>query len=176
MNTHTPKKSIDFPFQLKNLHWCFGLILFFYIVYLGQYIILPFVFSVIIAILLSSPVNYLVKRKWNRMIAISFIVSVAVILMGLIIFFILSQMSMFGDAMPTLTEKFNQLMREVVKWTSEALHISFWKVNAWVDKQTKDGMSHSSGMIGHTLSTVIRVVVNMLLIPVYVFLLLLYKQ
>ena len=174
---NTPKKSIDFSFQLKNLHLFFGLILLFYIIYLGQRIILPFVFSGILAIVLSSPVNYLVKRNWNRIIAISFVLAVAVVLMAAVIFFIFSQMSMFGEALPALREKFHLLLKDSVKWCSEALHTPAYKLNTWVDKQTKDGMSsYSSTMISQTVARMIRIMVNMLLIPVYVFLLLVYKE
>ena len=171
-----PKKSVDVRHKYNNLQVFFAIVLLGYLVYLSQHIVLPFIFSIILAILISPAVSYLERKKWNRIIAISFVVLISVILFAGLVFFVLSQMSMFGDALPTLREKFNLMMKECVKWSSEALHTSSYKVNTWVDKQTKEGMSNTGGMIGHTLSTMIRVTVNILLIPVYVFLLLVYKQ
>jgi predicted PurR-regulated permease PerM len=169
-------KSIDFPFQLKNLYSFFGIVLFFYIVYLGQSIILPFIFSMIIAILLNPFVNYLVRKKLNRTIAIIFVLIFAIILMVGMIYFLLSQMSLFGNSLPLLMEKFNLIVKEFIDWASCTFNMSSVKINDRIDKLTSQGMSNSTVMIGQTVTTVLHIVVTMFLIPVYIFLILLYKQ
>src|SRR5437868_901310 len=97
---NTIKKSIHATFQINPLQTFLGIALFFYVVYLGQEIILPFVFSIIIAILLNPFVNYLVRKRFNRILAIFIVLIIAIILMIVVISFLLSQMSLFGDTLP----------------------------------------------------------------------------
>jgi predicted PurR-regulated permease PerM len=170
------KKSVELPFQSKDLFIFFGILLFFYIVYLGQKIILPFVFSMIIATLLSPIVNYLVKKRFNRILAILLVLIVALILMTGLIFFILSQISLLGDTIPLLKEKFNLGVGEAVNWTSNTFNMSSKRVNMWIEKFTSDGMSNTTNIIGQTITTITHVLLTMILLPIYTFLILLYKQ
>ena len=62
--------SIKFSPYSKLAQIVLGIIGLFYILYIGQEIIVPFVFAFIIAILLNPIVNYLCSKKINRLISI----------------------------------------------------------------------------------------------------------
>lgn len=55
---------------LKLSQIIMGLISFFFLLYIGGDIIVPLIFSTIIAILLNPFVNFLTKIKCNRVVAI----------------------------------------------------------------------------------------------------------
>ena len=59
-----------FPVYAKLSLITVGLIGFIYILFVGQEIIIPLVFSTIIAILLNPTVNFLCNKKVNRVLAI----------------------------------------------------------------------------------------------------------
>ena len=63
-------REIQFPFYAKASIFFIGLVAFVAILYIAQGIIVPIVFSVIVAILLHPVVNFFVRLKINRIIAI----------------------------------------------------------------------------------------------------------
>ena len=62
---------LKFPFYIKFALISIGAFAFFYSLYIGQQIILPLIYATIIAILLNPFVNFLVRQKINRIVAIT---------------------------------------------------------------------------------------------------------
>lgn len=152
-----------------------GLLAFFYILYIGQEILVPLTFSWILAILLNPVVNFFTKKNINRVVAISIAVTLLVIMIGGILFFIGAQLSMFSDSFPQLKERFNEILNQVLSWFSHTFNVGKWKVNAWVAEQKEEQMHNAGGMIGNTVTTISGALIIILLIPVYIFLFLFYK-
>jgi len=152
-----------------------GIIGLAYIMYVGQEIIVPLLFSLIIAILLNPLVNFLVRKHCNRVIAISISVLLATILTIGLLYFIGSQLAMFSEALPKLKIKFNIMSKDAISWISENFNISIGKIENWIDTQKKESMSNSTTVIGRTLTTISGLFIVVLLLPVYIFLLLFYK-
>ncbi|MEO8085305.1 MAG: AI-2E family transporter [Bacteroidota bacterium] len=152
-----------------------GILAFFYILYIGQSIVVPIVFATIIAILLNPLVNFLCNKKVNRLLAIILVLTFAIILIAVLIYFIGSQLTMFNDSMPAFKQKFGALFNEILNWASSTFNISTIKIHAWIEKMKSEGMSNSSAVIGQTLGTISGVLVLVFLLPVYVFMILFYK-
>ncbi len=163
------------PFYLKLAQITIGLIGLTYIMYVGQEIIVPLLFSLIIAILLNPFVNFLIRKRCNRVIAISLSVLFATIFTLGLLYFIGSQMAMFSDALPELKQKFNTMFNDSVLWISQNFNISTAKIKRWIETQKKEGMTNSTAVIGQTLTSISGVLMLVLLIPVYIFLFLFYK-
>ena len=163
------------PLYLKLSSVTLGLLAFFYILFLGQDILVPLTFSWILAILLNPVVNFLTKRKINRVIAITMAVILFLVIVGAILFFIGSQFSMFRDSFPQLKVKFNDLLNQGLSWFSNCFNIGKYKVNAWVAEQKVQGMHTASGMIGDTVTSIGGTLIVLVLIPIYIFLFLFYK-
>ncbi len=152
-----------------------GLLGFFFILWLGQSILVPLTFAGIISILLNPLVNFFVGKGINRIIAISIAIVLLVIVVSGILLFIGSQVSMFSDSWPQLKAKFNVLLHDTLKWVSETFNIGKSKVNAWINERKSESLNDAGGMIGDTVSTVTSMLINILLLPVYIFLFLFYK-
>jgi predicted PurR-regulated permease PerM len=163
------------PLYLKLSQVTLGLLGFFYILYIGQEIIVPLVFSLLLAILLNPIVNFFTRFRINRIIAIGLAIVLLIGVVSGILFFIGSQVSMFSDSLPELKRKSTELLAQALSWFSHTFHIGQWKINAWITEQKAAGMSGASGMIGNTLSSVTGALVVLLLMPVYIFLFLFYK-
>jgi predicted PurR-regulated permease PerM len=141
----------------------------------GQNIIAPLIFAAIISILLNPMVNFLVRKKFNRLLAICIALLVGILFTAGLIYFIASQMAMFSEALPQLKEKFFTMLHDAEVWVSRRFNVSTSKIDAWITEQKKEGLNNSTSMIGETISTVGGLFVMILLIPVYVFLFLFYK-
>lgn len=152
-----------------------GLFIFFYILFIGREILVPLTFSWILAILLNPVVNFFIRKKINKVIAIGLAIVLMILVAGGILLFIGSQLSMFADSFPELKQKFNELVHKGLIWFSHTFNIGTYKINTWIAEQKSNSMKGASGMIGTTLGTVSGFLVVILLIPVYIFLFLFYK-
>lgn len=143
--------------------------------YIAQGIIVPILFAVIIAILLHPFVNFLLKLKINRIVAILIaltITSLAILALGALL---VSQISRFSDSWPVLVDKFAGIMKETINWVSEYFDIEPHKIHDWITKTRGELININSTVIGQTLMSVGSGLVVLFLIPVYVFLILYYQ-
>ncbi len=152
-----------------------GLFVFFYVLFLGQEILVPLTFSWLLAILLNPIVNFLLRKNINRIVAILLAILLMIVVTAGILFFIGSQFSMFVDMLPQLKQKSTELAHQGLTWITQTFNITTPKINSMIEEQKSKGMEGASGMLGTTLGTVSGVFFALLLLPVYIFLFLFYK-
>lgn len=151
-----------------------GLVAFFYILYIGHDIIVPLIFSTILAILLNPIVNFF-SRKINRVVSIFLSILLAMVVIAGLFYFIGSQLAMFSESFPLLKQKFNGYFADIISWVSDTFNVSTPKIKAWIAKTKNQGMEGGGEFIGHTLVSISGALVVLLLVPVYIFLILFYK-
>ncbi len=152
-----------------------GIFIFFYILFLGQGILVPLTFAWILAILLNPVVNFLTRKKVNRILAITLAIVLILVVLGGILFFIGSQASMFSDSFPEIKQKGTELLNNGLAWVSDTFNVRISKINSWIEEQKGSGMKQAGGMIGNTLGTLSGFFTYLFLLPVYLFLFLFYK-
>ena len=106
------------PLYIKLSLITMGLLAFFYILYIGAEIIVPLIFSVIISVLLNPFVNFLLRRKCNRVVAILIAVTTVMLMITLLAYFVFSQAANLSDSMPELKSKFATLLHNAINWVS----------------------------------------------------------
>lgn len=168
--------SSKLPTYLKLSQIVLGLTAFFYILFIGQDIIVPLIYAMLIAILLNPIVNRLCRLKLPRVIAILIAILAGFILIAAVIYFISMQSIKFSSSFPLLKEKFNLMFKDLIDWISQAFNLSTQKINSSVDNIKKQGMANGGMVIGQTLGTLSGVLVLIFLLPVYVFMILFYKS
>ena len=104
-----------FPLYAKIAFIFIGLFCTVYTLYVARDILIPIAYSLIIATLLSPLVMRLERRKINRIASISIAVVLAILLTAGLIYFILSQLSMFNNALPMMRQKVSLLQGETAK-------------------------------------------------------------
>ncbi len=125
--------------------------------------------------ILQPIVDFLVRKKINRIAAISIVLSLAIIFSGLIIALILSQVLQFGNSFPLLVAKSHQLLDSAVEWTSQYFKISTHQIESWISEKNSELLNISSSSIGQTIVITGNVIIVLVLIPVYVFMFLFYQ-
>lgn len=163
------------PAYVKVSQVIVGLIGLVFILCVGQEIITPLLFSIIIAILLNPMVNFLIRKGFNRVVAISFSVVIATLLILGLLFFIGSQVSNFSEALPQLKLNFTRMFNQCVGWISQHFNISKSNIKGWIAEQKTEGLSNTSSVIGQTIISISGILILVLLLPVYIFLFLFYK-
>lgn len=163
------------PFYAKMALLLVGLYVLVQMLFVTQDIVLPFLFAAIFAMALSPAVDFLIKRKMNETVAISLVLTVAVLTIGGLLAFLSAQTSLLSKAMPELTDKFLVLYTDVKAWFSAYFNVSPKKIDAWVSNGRTEITNNLGSAIGMTLMTVGGFLSVVFLIPVYVFMMLSYQ-
>ncbi len=169
------KREIQLPFYAKASIFFIGLVAFVAILYIAQGIIVPIVFSVIVAILLHPVVNFFVRLKINRIIAIVFALLLTSLALAALFVLIFTQASQFAESWPKLVDKFTGTLNQIISEISGYYDLKPQIIHDWITK-TKDELLHfSNEAIGQMIVSVGNIVMLLFLIPVYIFLILFYQ-
>ena len=167
-------KELKFPFYAKASLLLVGAFALISMLYIARGIIVPFLFSVIAAIVLHPVVNFLVSRKVNKVVAIGLTLFLSIIIIAAFGTFLISQVDRFVESLPKLIDKFIEILNNTIIWISDSFDVSPRKINSWLRSSDGQLINTDSSFIGSTLATVGGLVVVLLLIPVYIFMLLFY--
>lgn len=170
------KEDLVLPFYVKISVIIIGLFAFVSILYLTQSIILPIIYSTIIAIVLNPLVNFFTKRKVSKVFAITISLIIAIATTLLIITFLSIQMMQFSDSFPKLVQKFNQFADSTEMWASQRFHVNKLKIHSMILKKRAEFINNGGSIIGQTIVSTGSKLVVALLLPVYVFMILFYQD
>lgn len=143
--------------------------------YLAQSIVLPLMYALIIAILLSPAVAWIVKFKVNRIAAIVLVLTLSTLLIAGLGTWLFVQMSHFGESLPLLIDKLQEVFNRVSGWWSGYFQVSPEKMDEYIGNAKEEFLHNSSAFIGSTLTITGKVLAMVVLIPVYVFMILFYR-
>lgn len=168
-------KETQWPFFAKASIFLLGLVAFLSILYIAQGIILPLVFSVIIAILLHPVVNFFVVKKINRVVAILISLLITFLIIAGFFSLLVSQASRFSDSWPILVERFTDMLNQFVAGISEYYDINPIKIHDWITETQGELLETSRATIGKTLLSLGTALMILMLLPLYIFLILYYQ-
>ena len=168
---------IKLPFYAKLAFILLTFIGLTYILYVGQDIIIPIMLAFLFAIILRPIVHFLKFRlHFPHVIAAIIAVMVFVLLIIGIIAFISYQVSDmtsdFGKIQRNLTIHVNNIQQFV----KENFNLSSREQNKYISEATNDTIKNGKEVIGSTLMLFTNTFLNLILIPIYTFLILLYRN
>lgn len=168
------EREIKFPVYAKATLVLIGLIAFVSILYIAKSIIVPLIFATIIAIVLHPIVNLLVRIKINRIVAISIVLSLTFLVIFFLSAVIFRQIQQFSDTWPIISEKFAAIINQTITDAAVFYDINPQSIHAWIATAQEEIYTMGSAAIGQTLVILGNSLVVLFLIPVYVFMILLY--
>ncbi|MBP7513115.1 MAG: AI-2E family transporter [Flavobacteriales bacterium] len=153
-----------------------GLAVLVYGLYVGASIIVPMMFALLLAMLLNPFVTRLQKWRFPRILAITIAVLFAMFALAGLAYFIGTQAAHFSESLPQLKQKLNVLGSEAEQWAQDAFNMRKRDVTEAVEKVKNEGMEQGGSLVGTTLTAVGTLFAFFFLLPVFTFLLLLYKR
>jgi predicted PurR-regulated permease PerM len=162
----------EYPFYIKATVILIGLYYLVTIFNLLQGILIPFAFAVLSAILLNPLYNWLLRFKFPRPLAVLVTVLSGITFFALIGYLLSSQVSQFSQSFPVLKVRFGQMTDGLEHWISQQFGVSIQKQIAFV----KSAIDSGQAAIGSIVGTVFGTLSVVLIIPIYMFMLLLYKN
>jgi predicted PurR-regulated permease PerM len=160
------------PFYFKSTVILLGLCLTVFILFDLREILVPLAFSLLLAILLNPIVTRFEKWKIHKVIAISLALTIAIIAIIGIGYFIVSQVANFTDEMPTLKKKFLEMLGSLQKWFSAQFGVNLKKQQQYISEMSND----LKPQIGSALGSMAETLGMIFLMPVYTFLFIYYKK
>jgi predicted PurR-regulated permease PerM len=153
-----------------------GLALLTAFLYLAQHILIPLLLSLMFAILLRPVVVFLSKRlRFPHVIAALTSVLLFVLLIVLIAFFVFWQISDLANDWNNIKQNMTIHYHHLQEWVRQHFHISYLEQKEYIEKATEDSFP-AGEKIGNTLSSFSDVLLSAVLVPIYMFLFLLYRN
>ncbi|RYY22836.1 MAG: AI-2E family transporter, partial [Sphingobacteriaceae bacterium] len=162
----------QYPFYLKATTILFGISLLVMMLYMLSDLLVPLAFAMLLAVLLNPFYSKLRSYKLPKVLAIVLTLLTLIIFVSAVLYFLSSQIIQFGDTLPALRAKGGQLMVEAEVW----IHRTF---GLTVEKQMEllnEAANNNKAIVGQTIGSLFGLFSVLFLIPVYIFLLLFYKE
>lgn len=153
-----------------------GLTAFFYVLWVGQSIVVPLLFAMLLAMLLDPLVQRLSKWHLPRPVGIAIAVLLSMAALAGLGYFMVTQATHFSEMVPELKKKGNQLVEQSENWVMNTTAVEPKDVDNAVAKVKEQGMEKGGVLVGKTLTTVGTLFGFFFLLPVFTFLLLFYKD
>ncbi|GGH15247.1 AI-2E family transporter [Pedobacter zeae] len=160
----------EYPFYIKAPVILLGLVIMVFILSVLRDILVPLAFSVLIAILLN-PLEVRIERKLPKIVSIIISMLIALLVVAGIAYFLSSQIAHFFDNVDAMKQKFAELLSTGQSWLEKTFGIATQKQVEMI----KEAANNSKAVIGQTVSGALGVLSVIFLIPVYTFLIMLYK-
>ncbi len=169
------KTETKLPFYAAASLVSIGLFAFIGILFIAQKIIVPIIYSTIIAIVLGPVINFFVRRGMGRIMAITITLFALIITTIFTAVLLSTQMMQFTDSFPKLIEQFHLLVDQITGWVSGHFHINPNKLNGWMTKMNTEVANEASAAIAQTIINTGSLLVAVVLSLVYVFMILYYQ-
>lgn len=165
------------PFYLRLALVLLSLSIIVIILYIGSNIIMPLLLATLFAILLRPVVVFFNKKLHiPHVIAVLTAVLLFVIFVISIIFFISWQVTDFVEDWPKIQYNMRANYENLQRWIKDSFNISYKKQETYLESMKNDSLNNKKELVGNTLSTFSSTILNLVLIPLYTFLILLYRN
>lgn len=146
------------------------------ILYFGQHILIPLILSLLFAILLRPVVVFFnIKLKFPPTLAIFISVVLFVVFVMAILFFVSWQVSFMTNDWNKIKHNLIVHFESVQHWIAQRFNISYNVQKDYISQIADDTVKGDSEFIGNTINNFTDTVISVILIPVYTFLILLYR-
>ena len=138
------------PFYVK-LGFQFLIIFFIcFFINIAQNILVPFVFAVLLTVLLLPIVSFLESKKVGKVLSIGIAILLAIGFMTGIIYFLSSQIASFIQDVPSIKQHLNEHFIAMQNWIYNKFNISFTEQNQYLNEQADKLKTSGTGYIKTT--------------------------
>jgi predicted PurR-regulated permease PerM len=162
------------PFYLKLC--CIGILIYLVCVLIlkAQDILIPLAFAILLSIALLPVNQFLEKEHCPRSIAIILSLGLSVVVIGAVIYFISTQIANFTTNIPEIKKNLHDHYLTLQQWIYAKFHFTIWQQKQYLKSATSN--LNGSGYIGQTFLSVTGEIIVIILVPVYTFLILFYRN
>ena len=153
-----------------------GLSLAVLILYVGRDVLIPLAYAALVSVLLHPLVSFLEKHKVPRLLAITVAVGIACVGVVALVMVIGMQISQFGEDIPRLKEAGHAYVNRLQAFITEHWGITYGEQLRWLEQWLEQAQENAGGMLGRTFFAFVDITSLVILVPLYVFVMLLYAD
>lgn len=147
-----------------------------YGLYLLQDLLIVVAFAMILAMLLLPICTWFEKRGFPRSLAIMLCLMIMVGIIGLLLMVLIGQVAEFANDWPIFIKKAETWVSRLQSFVSYNLNISRKKQMLEVSNQTINVLKNSGAILSTTFGTLLHSITTLILVPIFVFFFLYYRQ
>ena len=169
-------KPIQQSFNARLAYVLISLVILIYGMYVLRDLLIPLTFAIIFALLLMPACQLLERYRIPRWLAITLVVLLTIAVLSFFFYMVYVQVMDLEEVLPQLTVKAEIWYRKMQLFIRHNFNISRTQQKVEGQKYLTELLKNNGDMIGNTLSTTTGLLGNLTIIPLYVFLLLLYRD
>lgn len=166
----------EIPLTVRRSIELLGIVLIGTVLVIGSNIIMPILMAFFISILLVPVYRFLRKYKVPEVFAIVVPILLLVVFVGLIGWFFSSQISMLVKDFPQIKKNVSQHLHALSNWISSISNYSTKEQTDFINKKSDDLLSYAGTAASGAALTLSSVFVFVGLLPIYIYLMLFYKD
>lgn len=171
-----PNKDRETPLYLKLAATLVALIAIVYILFVLRETIIPLAFSVLLAILLHPVCVWLERHRVPRIGSILLSILTLFIVIMVLVYVVSLQIGSFAEELPRITEKSETILDQTLTMGERYLNISRSRQVSEAKKYLINALSEGRAVLLNTLVTTTGAISTFILIPLYIFFFLLYRD
>jgi len=168
--------QINTPFYQKLSFNLISLFLIAMALIYGQSIILPILFSILLANILLPLTSFLKKRRFNKTFSILVPLILSIVIGAAILYLLSSQVVSFINDVPALKSRINEVTHSFQVWFRHNTHITITEQNKYFKETVTDLKNNAPELVGFTFVSVTGLLTYVVLMPLYTFLILYYRS
>ena len=167
--------TIKYPFYIRLAFSLISIIAITYIFCMGKNILTPVLLAFLFSVLLLPIASFLnSKLRFPNALAVTLTVLVFVLFIAGILAFISYQISDIASDFEAI--RINVFINDIQRYIRTNFHVSLWEQRKYIEDVTENSVKKGKESIGTTLMSVTDTIMNIALIPIYTFLILLYRK
>jgi len=164
------------PLTVRRAIEILGLYFLGVILFIGQDIINPLVMAFFLSIMLLPVFRWLRRRKIPEALAIFLSLLLLIVIVALVIWFFSSQISVLVSDFPQIKANVTAHLQSLSAWLDAKTGLSTERQTQLIADQNEKMLNWVGGMAGGAASSVGGVLIFVALLPIYIFLILFYRN
>ena len=166
----------EFPITVRRSIELVGLFVLGLVLVSGSGIITPLVLAFFISIVILPLYRFFMRLKLPETLAIGLSVITLLAVMALIVWFFSSQIGRLIADIPTIRSNVNTHLNALSEWINKKTNFTQERQLAILNEQSKGLINSATGLLGGAAASLTSVFIFVGLIPIYIFLILFYKN
>lgn len=167
---------LKLPAYLKYTIILLGLVLSFFVLIVGKALLVPLAIAVIFAFLMHPLCNWLTRKGLHRGIASIISIIVIILVLGVVIYFLSSQLNKIVRDLPEIGNKFDTIIDKAHVFLEESFGLQQQEQNQYIKDSLDSTIQNSTQFLTGTLSATADFFTAFVLVSISLFFLLYYSS
>ncbi len=146
------------------------------IIFVGKDVITPIIMAFFLSLMLLPIHRFFVRKKLPESLSIFISLLVLIIVVGMLIWFFSSQISRLVSDFPQIKQNVQVHINAIGRWIENKTGFSTEQQTSLINEQNEKVMNYAGGVLGGAASSISGLLVFIGLLPIYIFLMLFYKN